>query len=396
MCPKVSKIQQLQKSDAGAVTNPSRRASDPPILRGGLDDIEEEAAIREWIARGELSRAAQYLVREHFGCVLAACTAIVRDRSAAEDLAQEVFSAAFVALPSFRGESKVRTWLLGIARHRSIDHLRALRRAPLLDDAGEPDDYVDEAPLGVDLVADRARLEDALASLEEAERALVVLRYMNGLEYSELAGAFGVREGTIRMRLSRALARMRAVLEADERRGGPRARMRFGAPSVSGAPPSSGADLPDEVSLPMPPVSAAPPPGPHAPLAPPSPAPALPPIDSSRPPNETRWPLPPPPRPFGGRAELVPPRRPVRAGGATPDASRSSGGPPSRAPAPTEMVVRLAGHRVGALGDALAFLEAIAVCTRRKRGEHDSDVDALEERVAALARATFEGSAGQP
>lgn len=180
--------------------------------------IDEEAAVREWIARGELSLAAQHLVREHGRCVLSACVAIVRDRAAAEDLTQEVFSAAFTALPSFRGESKVRTWLLGIARHRCIDHLRASRREPFADDAGEPDEQAAEAPLTAELVADRRRLEAALGALAEGDRALVVLRYKNGLEYAELASAFGLREGTVRMRLSRALARMRAVLEAAEAR----------------------------------------------------------------------------------------------------------------------------------------------------------------------------------
>jgi RNA polymerase sigma-70 factor (ECF subfamily) len=225
--------------------------------------IDEEAAVREWIARGELSLAAQHLVREHGRCVLSACVAIVRDRSAAEDLAQEVFSAAFTALPSFRGESKVRTWLLGIARHRCIDHLRAARREPFADDAGEPAEQADEAPLAAELVSDRRRLEAALAELAEGDRALVVLRYKNGLEYAELASAFGLREGTVRMRLSRALARMRAVLEAAERGAvlseaamgalapapeAPRGRAAAGSAGFGGAP---GAPPPPPAAAPM-------------------------------------------------------------------------------------------------------------------------------------------------
>lgn len=57
----------------------------------------------------------------------------------------------------------------------------------------------------------------ALDVLAEGDRALIVLRFKNGLEYDELATAFGLREGTVRMRVSRALARMRHVLEGDER-----------------------------------------------------------------------------------------------------------------------------------------------------------------------------------
>jgi hypothetical protein len=49
--------------------------------------------------------------------------------------------------------------------------------------------------------------------LHETDRALVVLRFRQGMDYAEIAQAFGLREGTVRMRLSRALARMRATLQ---------------------------------------------------------------------------------------------------------------------------------------------------------------------------------------
>ncbi len=87
-----------------------------------------------------------------------------------------------------------------------------------MDDAAELDDAPADAPLPADLLSDRRRVEAALAELPEGDRALVVLRFRNGLEYAELAEAFGLREGTVRMRMSRALVRMRAALEAREGR----------------------------------------------------------------------------------------------------------------------------------------------------------------------------------
>jgi len=172
--------------------------------------------LRAWIQAGQRRRAGEWLVRTYAGEVLGLCAAMVRDRAAAEDLTQEVFGAAFTGLDQFRGDASVRTWLLAIARNRCIDHLRARRRDPWagIGDDLEPDDQPDDTPLPGDLLGRRAEVEAALAALGEGERALVVLRFRHGLDHAELAAAFGLREGTVRMRISRALRRMREALEA--------------------------------------------------------------------------------------------------------------------------------------------------------------------------------------
>ncbi len=168
---------------------------------------------RAWIAGGDAHRAGDWLVRHHGAEVLGLCTAMVRDRVVAEDLTQDIFARAFAALDRYRGDASVRSWLLAIARNRCIDHLRARHRDLF---AGDDDVDVDarpaETPLPPDLLVRRAEVEDALASLSEGDRALIVLRFKNGLGYPELAAAFGLREGTVRMRVSRALSRMREAL----------------------------------------------------------------------------------------------------------------------------------------------------------------------------------------
>jgi RNA polymerase sigma factor (sigma-70 family) len=199
---------------------------------------------------------------------------MVRERQTAEDLAQDAFSSAFSSLVSFRREASPRTWLLAITRNRCIDHLRRLSRDPwggAAADESEPDLQPDEAPLPADIVLRRADVEAAMSSLAEGERALIVLRFRHGLEYPELANVFGVREGTLRMRLSRALAKMRDELETLDL--GARARAMpaempqaaYSAPPP--VPPAAAADR-----LPSPPAAAgrhpAPPPG----MAPPPPA----------------------------------------------------------------------------------------------------------------------------
>lgn len=177
-----------------------------------------ETEFRAWIGSGNLRHAGEWLVHSYADEVLGLCGAMVRDRHAAEDLAQDVFGRAFAGLEGFRAEASPRTWLLRIARNRCIDHLRARRRDPWggAADETDPDVQPDEAPLPPDLILRRADVEDALSELSEGERALVVLRFKNGLDYAELAHAFGLKEGAVRMRVSRALGKMRAALEDAE------------------------------------------------------------------------------------------------------------------------------------------------------------------------------------
>lgn len=247
------------------------------------------------LERGELSAAAEWLVRTHGRDVLHLCTAIVRDRGTAEDLAQDAFSKAFTALPDFRGEASARTWLMTIARHRCLDHLRRTARQPWSlgrdEDLREPAQPTTDDALVSDLLERHADLRTGLAALDEVERAMVLLRFTQGLSYDEIADTFGVRSGAVRMRVGRALTKMRQAIEAHElvteqalhspvrgstARGdllgavspsaGPRAP---GAPAAAGAPPP--APAPARVGAPSPaalPPAALPPAGGAAPTAP--------------------------------------------------------------------------------------------------------------------------------
>lgn len=211
--------------------------------------------------------AAALLVRDHAGEVQGLCRAMVRDPAIAEDLAQDTFSRAFVAMHEFRDESSPRTWLLTIARNRCTDWLRREGRRPY-DLSDSVDEEAGEELPPVQRLADREDVSRALRTLDETARALVVLRFRHGLGYPELAEAFGVGQGAIRMRVSRALAQMRQELEP--------IRMRTVAPRMSPPPPASApasapAGAPASGGAPFP---GAPPP-PQAPPLPRSPAPTF-------------------------------------------------------------------------------------------------------------------------
>jgi RNA polymerase sigma-70 factor (ECF subfamily) len=170
------------------------------------------------VAAGNRRGAAAWLVEEYASDVLGLCVAMVRDRSLAEDLAQDAFSRAFASLDSYRADASASTWLLAVAKNRCLDHLRKAKRDPWagapLDD--ETCDIPDDAPLPLDQLLRRGDVGYALSVLSEGERTLIVLRYRNELDYAELAEVFGLREGTVRMRISRALDRMREALDAGD------------------------------------------------------------------------------------------------------------------------------------------------------------------------------------
>ena len=142
-------------------------------------------------------------------------TAALVDPGAADDLTQETFLRAFKALPGFRGQSGVRTWLLGIARRACADHLRAVVRRRRLDarlaqqactDVPHPDP------------AHRLGAADLLGRLSEDRRTAFVLTQVLGLSYAEAAEVCDCPIGTIRSRVARAREDLVAAMAEEHHR----------------------------------------------------------------------------------------------------------------------------------------------------------------------------------
>lgn len=212
-----------------------------------------------YLQRRDMKGAALHLVSTHADEVLGLCRAMVRDDVVAEDLSQDVFGRAFAALASFRGDASSRTWILRIARNRCIDHLRLAQRE-LMDDEVSADDAATPEPRVDDLLAARGQVRRGLAALEENERALVMLRFGHGLAYGELAATFGVSEGSARMRISRAVAKMRRALQPP---AAARRRTQAAPPSLGAPPPPPPRAAPSPASQ----GSRGAPPAPQSPMA---------------------------------------------------------------------------------------------------------------------------------
>lgn len=151
-------------------------------------------------------------VRMHQLRVFRIVRRFVRDDAEAEDVAQEVFVSVWKAIGDFRGDSKLSTWLYRIATNHVKNRVQYLaRRQHGRQDAYEegdghagaasPNSAPDEA---LDGKRAEARLDAALASLDEEQRVLVVLRDVENLSYEEIQEVTGLPAGTVKSRLHRA------------------------------------------------------------------------------------------------------------------------------------------------------------------------------------------------
>lgn len=180
-----------------------------PAGRGELDDVTLVRA-----QRGD--RAAwRALVEHHQPAVFALLGRLLGGgrRAQVEDLAQETFLAVFRQLAGFSplGPARLSTWILTIASRRAIDELR---RRPASAIAAE--DVAPADPARPDDALARRRLARAidrgLAELSPEYRAAFLLRELHGLDYAEIARALEIDAGTVKSRLSRARAALRAAL----------------------------------------------------------------------------------------------------------------------------------------------------------------------------------------
>jgi RNA polymerase sigma-70 factor (ECF subfamily) len=180
---------------------------------------------------GELVRAAQkgdegafrQLVQKYQRRIYQLALGMLKDPDDAMDIAQETFVRVHKYLPSFKGDSSFFTWTYRIAMNLCLDAQRRKGRLERVE-VEEGDDAEIEAAMDPPSAALagpqrqalnrelRDRMEDALASLSENHRAILLLREVEGLSYEELAKVLGIRKGTVMSRLFHARLKMQNKL----------------------------------------------------------------------------------------------------------------------------------------------------------------------------------------
>jgi len=199
-----------------------------PMPEGYEEQLVERLKRRDEAAFNELVRAYEKRV---FRLVLR----MLGDRAEAEDVAQDVFITVFKSIDSFRGESKLSTWMFRVATNHCKNRIKYLDRRARgkkgeLDELSEHD-ALESASMSSSAMVARpdqqaeanqieAIVRAAISELDEDQRALVVLRDVENLSYEEIQQITGLPEGTVKSRLHRARLQLaKAVQRASEPRG---------------------------------------------------------------------------------------------------------------------------------------------------------------------------------
>jgi RNA polymerase sigma-70 factor (ECF subfamily) len=179
----------------------------------------DEPALIERAKRGDAA-AYERIVSEHQTIAFRTAWTITGSAAEAEEAAQDAFLKAHRALGRFRRGAPFRPWLLRIVANEARNRRAAAgRRERLAVRAAEERRAGDAVPSPEAALLDSERRVELLRALErlgEADRTVIACRYLLELSEAESAAVLGVRRGTVKSRLSRALARLRAELEAGD------------------------------------------------------------------------------------------------------------------------------------------------------------------------------------
>jgi RNA polymerase sigma factor (sigma-70 family) len=176
----------------------------------------EDAVLVERSRNGDQSAYGELVTRYQ---AIAARTAYVITGTAAdaEDVAQDAFVKAYYALDRFRAGAPFRPWLLRIVANEAINRRKAAGRRPtvglsVVEDRASGDTAL--SPEASALARERREVVlEALRQMREEDRLVIAYRYFFDLSEVEMAEALGVARGTVKSRLSRSIARLRAVME---------------------------------------------------------------------------------------------------------------------------------------------------------------------------------------
>jgi RNA polymerase sigma-70 factor (ECF subfamily) len=164
--------------------------------------------------RERAETALKQLYQKHSRNVYGLARRMVRDLAACEEIVQDVFMKLWQHAEQFDARrGSVGTWLMTIAHHASIDHLRRVTSRPVMypeepvfetiADAAQPQERLDGVLIG-----------DAMRVLGLDERELIELAYFEGLTHTQIAARTRIPLGTIKTRIRNALLRLRDHLES--------------------------------------------------------------------------------------------------------------------------------------------------------------------------------------
>jgi RNA polymerase sigma-70 factor, ECF subfamily len=189
---------------------------------GPTASLERDAARKQLVVAlarvaGGDRGALQLLYRDTSAKLFAVCVRILRDEGEAEDVLQDVYTTVWQRAGTFDpARASPITWLVAIARNRSIDRLRSGAMAARTRTMEEADDVSDNAPNAlaqIESLQEERRLTDCLGELEPRHAVAIRFAFIDGMTYDELARRMNVPLGTMKSWIRRSLLRLRECLE---------------------------------------------------------------------------------------------------------------------------------------------------------------------------------------
>lgn len=197
-----------------------KSAAPPDEFAKRRADADRAQLTKFLIATGEGDRAAfEQLYNRTSAKLFGVCLRIFGDKSEAEEVLQEVYITIWNKAATFEeGRASPITWLVTVARNRSIDRLRSLSRAGLtsLDEAV---DVADASPLADTMLiaqGDDAALSRCINGLNPRDAGFIRASFLQGATYAELAARDELPLGTVKSRIRRALLALRECLRGSE------------------------------------------------------------------------------------------------------------------------------------------------------------------------------------
>jgi RNA polymerase sigma-70 factor (ECF subfamily) len=197
-------------------------------LRAASINIDDSVLVQQ--SRAGDTLAMERLILKYQGRIYNVILKMCGNPDDAAELAQETFVKVIESIDKFKGRSSFYTWLFRIAVNLTLNHCqRSARTATRSLDAEETEPGGRAQQLLRDLLSDESAVDPAvlaqsrelcelakssLLALGEPQRAVVVLRDIEGMDYAQIADVLNIELGTVRSRLSRARSNLREILEA--------------------------------------------------------------------------------------------------------------------------------------------------------------------------------------
>jgi RNA polymerase sigma-70 factor (ECF subfamily) len=178
-----------------------------------MADFDEQDLL-ERCRKGQDDTAFAELVEHYKDLVFALIYRLSRDRSRADDLAQEVFLKIHRGLPYFRGDAKLSTWIYRIVFNVCVQERDRQPSVEVPLDRGDGRPPIDPGAVDASFgdLELRDRLEQAMATLPDNYRFLIAAHYLRGVQYEALAAALDMPIGTVKTHLFRAKRLLRERL----------------------------------------------------------------------------------------------------------------------------------------------------------------------------------------